>query len=77
MTPAVSGTRRLVERLRAADMSEKAHAVARLVADVRTEVFEPAVAHRDLTGAGFTDEQARVLIEETAGALAPRRGDPP
>ena len=74
MTAAVSGTRRIVERLRAAGMSEGiAHAVARLFADVRTEGFDPAVAHRDLAGAGFTDEQAGVLVERARATSAARR----
>ena len=67
-------TLRVVRRLRAVDMpAAQAEAFARLLADVRCEGFDPAIARDDLTRAGFTGEQADILIEGAVRAAPPAR----
>jgi hypothetical protein len=63
---------RAVGRLREAGFSAaQAYALARLLADVRVDGFDRPTARRDLVSAGFTEEQADILIDYAQQALHP------
>jgi hypothetical protein len=76
MSTAALDTERLVAELRKDGVPEvKAHAIARLFADVQQPGFDREIACVDLVRAGFSPEETDQLIEE---ALADStRGRPP
>lgn len=70
--PRMINTDRVVGSLRAAGVpAAQAYAFARLLADVRNPGFDRAIAHQDLVGAGYTAEQADILIEGAVQAAQP------